>query len=457
MGVMSGSYVWSSICRQTLHPASLSGRGSTIRALVHGGRGHWFRVLSATKLLRINHFYPAQRSIPMNPESLGLRPVWAEVDLDRLAHNMREVRRVVPRSARVMACVKADGYGHGAPEAAEAFLGSGADMLATATLDEAVQLRRLGFDAPMLCLGYVPEYLHGRLLEHGVGATIYRLEHARALSEAAMGAGVEAVVHVKLDTGMGRLGLPVTEETVGQVEEISRMRGIVLEGLFTHFAVADEADKAYTRMQFERFMEVAGALERRGVHVPIRHVSNSAAIIDLPEYSLDMVRPGIMLYGFYPSPHVNHGRVSLKPAMALKAMVSHVKRVPSGTGISYGLTYVTPGPRDIATIPAGYADGYRRGLSNLGGVGLGGERAPVVGRVCMDQFMVDATGLDVKVGDTAVLWGDGSGGEPDVEEVAGWLGTITHEVVCGVSRRVPRVYVKNGEVVGVRDYLNPEL
>jgi len=391
----------------------------------------------------------------MVPESLGLRPVWAEVDLDCLAHNMHEVRRVVPRSARIMACVKADGYGHGAPEAAEAFLGAGADRLATATLDEAVQLRRLGFEAPILCLGYVPEYLYSELLEHDVGATVYRLEHARALSEAASRAEVEAVVHVKLDTGMGRLGFQVSEKTVGQVEEISRMRGLRLEGLFTHFAVADEADKSYTRMQFEKFMGVAEALEKRGVHVPLKHVSNSAAIIDLPEYSLYMVRPGIMLYGFYPSPQVDHTRVSLKPAMALKASVSHLKRVAAGTGVSYGLTYTTPGPRDIATIPAGYADGYRRGLSNLGGVGLGGSRAPVVGRVCMDQFMVDATGLGVKVGDTAVLWGDGSGGEPDAEEVAGWLGTITHEVLCGVSRRVPRVYLRDGKVVGVRDYLNP--
>jgi len=388
-------------------------------------------------------------------ESSGLRPVWAEVDLDCLAHNMREVRRVVPRSARIMACVKADGYGHGALEAAEAFLGAGADRLATATLDEAVQLRRLGFEAPILCLGYVPEYLYGKLLEHDVGATIYRLEHARALSEAAIRAGVEAVVHVKLDTGMGRLGFQVSEETVDQVEKISRMRGLDLEGLFTHFAVADEADKTFTRMQFTRFMEVAEALEKMGIKVPLKHVSNSAAIIDLPEYSLDMVRPGIMLYGFYPNPSVDHSQVSLRPAMALKARVSHVKRVPANTGISYGLTHVTLGPKDIATVPAGYADGYRRGLGNLGQVGLGGGRASVMGRVCMDQFMVDATGLDVKVGDTVVLWGDGSGGEPGVEEVAGWLGTITHEMVCGVSRRVPRVYLRGGEVVRVSDYLNP--
>jgi len=392
----------------------------------------------------------------MSAESLGVRPVWAEVDLDRLAHNVREVRRVVPRGAQVMACVKADGYGHGAPEAAETFLENGADRLATATLGEAVQLRRLGFTAPILCLGYVPEYEYGAALEHGVSITVYRMDHARALSDVATMMGLEATVHVKLDTGMRRLGFAASEAAVDEVAEISGLRGVNLEGLFTHFAVADEADKGYTRTQFGRFMDVVEGLERRGVEISLRHVSNSAAIIDLPEYSLDMVRPGIMLYGFYPSLHVDHERVSLKPAMALKAKLSHVKEVPPSTGISYGLTYKTEGRSLIATIPAGYADGYSRRLSNLGQVAVRGARAPVVGRICMDQFMVDVTDVPgVSVGDVATLMGDGSRGSPHVEEVAAWMGTIVHEVICGVSRRVPKVYLRGGKVVGVRDYLNP--
>jgi len=392
----------------------------------------------------------------MIPESLGVRPVWAEVDLDCLAHNMRETRRVTPKETIIMAAVKADGYGHGAPEAAEVFLENGADRLCTATLDEAVQLRRLGFTAPILCLGYVPEYLYGVALEYGVGVTVYRLDHARALSEAATEMGVEAVAHVKLDTGMGRLGFRVSEATVDEVAEVSGLNGVNLEGVFTHFAVADEAEKGYTRMQFTRFMDVVDALEARGVEIPLKHVSNSAAIIDFPEYSLDMVRPGIMLYGFYPSPHVDHGRVSLRPAMTLKAKVSHVKEVPESTGISYGLTYKTVRRSVIATVPVGYADGYSRRLSNLGWVAVGGARAPIVGRVCMDQCMVDVTDiLGVSVGDVVTLMGDGSGGSPHVEEVAAWMGTITHEVTCGVSRRVPRVYLRGGKVVGVRDYLNP--
>lgn len=392
----------------------------------------------------------------MIPESLGIRPVWAEVDLDCLAHNMRETRRVTPKETLIMAAVKADGYGHGAPEAAEVFLESGADRLCTATLDEAVQLRRLGFTAPILCLGYVPEYLHGVALEYGVGVTVYRLDHARALSEAATGMGVEAVVHVKLDTGMGRLGFMVSEATVDEVAEVSGLDGVILEGVFTHFAVADEADKGYTRMQFKRFMDTVEGLEARGVEIPVKHVSNSAAIINFPEYSLDMVRPGIMLYGFYPSPHVDHGRVSLRPAMTLKAKVSHVKEVPESTGISYGLTYETGRRSLIATIPVGYADGYSRRLSSLGWVAVGGARAPIVGRVCMDQCMVDVTDIPgVSVGVIATLMDDGSGGSPHVEEVAAWMGTITHEVTCGISKRVPRVYLRGGEVVGVRDYLNP--
>jgi alanine racemase len=392
----------------------------------------------------------------MIPESLGVRPVWAEVDLDCLAHNMRETRRVTPKETLIMVAVKADGYGHGAPEAAEVFLENGADRLCTATLDEAVQLRRLGFTAPILCLGYVPEYLYGVALEYGVGVTVYRLDHARALREAATGMGVEAVAHVKLDTGMGRLGFRISEATVDEVAEVSGLNGVNLEGVFTHFAVADEADKGYTRMQFTRFMDVVDALEARGVEIPLKHVSNSAAIIDFPEYSLDMVRPGIMLYGFYPSPHVDHGRVSLRPAMTLKAKASHVKEVPESAGISYGLTYKTGRRSVIATVPVGYADGYSRRLSNLGWVAVEGARAPIVGRVCMDQCMVDVTDIPgVSVGDVVTLMGDGSGGSPHVEEVAAWMGTITHEVTCGVSRRVPRVYLRGRNVVGVRDYLNP--
>ncbi len=391
----------------------------------------------------------------MIPETNMIRPVWAEVDLDRLAHNVREARRVTPGSSKIMAAVKADGYGHGAVEAAEVFLENGADRLATATLGEAMQLRRHGVEAPILVLGYVPEYLYPLLLEHDVSVTVYRLGHATALSAAALEAGRETVVHVKVDTGMGRLGFRA-DEAADAIMEVCSLPGVEVEGVFTHFAVSDEADKTYTRRQFEKYMRVVEELGGRGFDVPVKHVSNSAAVIDLPEYSLDMVRPGIMLNGLYPSPHVDQKRVDLLPAMTLKAKTSHVKTVPPGTGLSYGLTHSTEGVSRIATLPVGYADGFRRGLSNVGEVTIDGRRASIVGRVCMDQCMVDVTKLGrVKVGDTVTLFGDGSEGSPTVEEVAGWLGTIVDEVTCGVGRRVPRVYLKGGEVMRVRDCLNP--
>ena len=391
----------------------------------------------------------------MIPETRVIRPVWAEICLDRLAHNVREARRVTPSSSMIMAAVKADGYGHGAVESSKVFLVNGADRLATATLGEAVQLRRHGVEAPILVLGYVPEYLYPLLLQHGVSATVYRLDHAEALSRSAVNDGIEAVVHVKVDTGMGRLGFGV-DEAADAVIEIDSLPGITVEGVFTHFAVSDEADKTYTRAQYGKYMRVIKELDDKGFDVPVKHVSNSAAVIDMPEYSLDMVRPGIMLYGIYPSPHVDQKKVELVPAMTLKAKVSHVKTVPPGTGISYGLTHVTDRESRIATVPVGYADGYRRGLSNVGWVAIHGRRAPVVGRVCMDQCMVDVTdGGKVEAGDAVTLFGDGSDGAPTVEEVADRLGTIAHEVTCGVGRRVPRVYIKEGEVISVRDLLTP--
>jgi len=391
----------------------------------------------------------------MIPETRLIRPAWAEIHLERLAHNVREARRVTPSSSMIMAAVKADGYGHGAVEASRVFLANGADRLATATLGEAVHLRRHGIEAPILVLGYVHEYLYPPLLRHGVSATVYRLDHAEALSSSAVNAGIEAVVHMKVDTGMGRLGFGV-DEAADAIIEIDSLPGIKVEGVFTHFAVSDEADKTYTRAQYDRYMRVIKELDDRGLDVPVKHVSNSAAVIDVPEYSLDMVRPGIMLYGIYPSPHVDHKKVELVPAMTLKAKVSHVKTVPPGTGISYGLTYVTDRESRIATVPVGYADGYRRGLSNVGWVAIHGRRAPVVGRVCMDQCMVDVTdGGKVEAGDAVTLFGDGSDGAPTVEEVADRLGTIAHEVTCGVGRRVPRVYIKEGEVISVRDLLAP--
>jgi alanine racemase len=390
----------------------------------------------------------------MIPDDLMIRPVWAEVNLDNLAHNMREVRRIVPKPTLIMTAVKADGYGHGAKMCAETFIENGADMLAVATPDEGFQLRDWGIDTPILCLGYIPDYLHRKAIEKGITPTIYSHEQGLHLNKAAQELNSVARFHVKIDTGMSRLGYQPNEDSVKSIVELSKMPRLELEGVFTHFAVSDEADKGYAKMQHEKYMEIISKLEERGVKIPIKHVSNSAAIIDLPEYNHDMVRPGIMLYGYYPSPEVNHKRVDLKQAMTLHAQISHVKTVPPGTGISYGLTYTTKRESRIATIPMGYADGYKRSLSNKGYVEIHGQRAPIVGRVCMDQFMVDVTEIhNVAVGDEVTLMGYPGGVAPDGEKMAELMGTITHEVTCQISRRVPRVYTSDGAFVEVKNYL----
>ena len=382
------------------------------------------------------------------------RPVWAEVDLDKLAHNIREVRRITKPETIIMAVVKADAYGHGATVSAKTFLENGAERLAVATLTEAIELRRAGLEAPILILGYTSSYLSGEVVEYDVNPTVYTYGQAEALSKAAIAKGRVAKIHVKLDTGMGRIGFLPTEESIRDIVKISQLPSLQIEGVFTHFAVADIRDKRYTRNQFGKYIQTVEELEERGVSVPIKHVSNSAAIIDLPEYNLDMVRPGTVLYGIYPSDEVDKEKVELRPAMTLKAKISNVKTVPSGTGISYGLTFTTDRPSHIGTLPLGYGDGYSRALSSRAEVGVKGRRAPVVGRVCMDQCMVDLTEVEgTKIGDEVVLFGDGSDNTPRAEDVAGWMGSIYAEVLSSVSRRVPRVYIKNVEVVEIKDYL----
>ena len=380
------------------------------------------------------------------------RSAWAEVDLDALAHNIREVRRLTDRHAEILAAVKADAYGHGVVASSRVFVENGADRLGVATLTEAVELRDSGIEVSILNLGYTPDYHLDTLVRRGVTATIYTLQQAEALNSIAGQLGEKAVIHIKIDSGMGRLGFQPNDKSIGAIAEIDALPNIDVEGIYTHFAVSDVADKTYTRRQFELFTWVLDELEKVDVKPRIRHVSNSAAIIDLPEYDLDMVRPGIMLYGYEPGPEVDLSRVHLRPAMRLKAHISNVKSVPEGAGISYGLTYTTRRPSIVGTLPIGYADGYRRSLSNRGWVDVRGERAPIVGRVCMDQCMIDLTDAGfAEIGDEVTLFGAGCA--PSVEEIARMLDTIPHEVTCDVARRVPRVYFKSGRATEVRNYL----
>ncbi|NTV91322.1 MAG: alanine racemase [Clostridiales bacterium] len=380
---------------------------------------------------------------------------WAEIDLDAIAHNAREIRRITNKRADIMGCVKADAYGHGVAQTVKTMLDNGVTRLAVSMLDEAIQLRKLGVEVPILILSYTDPSRAREIIENEVTQTVFSHDLAEALSAAAVELGRDIRIHVKIDTGMTRVGFMPGYSAVKNVLEIARLPGIIIEGLFTHFASADEKDRSYTLMQFEKFMSICSELGRVGVHIPVRHVCNSAGIIEYPEMHLDMVRPGIILYGIYPSDEVDSRRIDLKPAMTLTASVTLVKDVEKDTCISYGRIFTTGRQSRIATLPIGYADGYTRLLSNKGEVLINGERAPIVGRICMDQCMADVTDLksEVRVGDEAVLFGRQGACEIKVDELAALIGTIPYELVCLIGKRVPRVYLQGGKVSDVLNYL----
>lgn len=383
------------------------------------------------------------------------RPVWAEINLNHLAHNIKEVRRLVGRDVVITAVVKADAYGHGALLSAKTLLDNGGDRLAVATLSEAMELRKAGIKAEILILGYTPSYQSNSIIENGITQTIYNLQGAKALSDEAKKLGKTAKIHLKIDTGMGRLGFLSQEVSIKKIIEIINLPNIYVEGIFSHFAKADEKDKDFSIQQYERFIRVINDLKKADIEIPIKHIANSASIIDMPEYNLDMVRAGIMLYGLYPSDEVNKGRVELKPVMTLKATISNIKTVPKGVGISYGHKFVTDKTYKIGTLPIGYADGFTRLLTSKGEVSIKGKRVPIIGSICMDQCMVDASDFeDVNVGDEVILFGDGSMNEPIADELASSLGTVNYEIVCMISRRVPRVYIKDNRIVCIKDYLS---
>jgi len=370
-----------------------------------------------------------------------LRPVWAEIDLSAIENNIREIRRLTKPSAKVMAVVKANAYGHGAVAVSKTVLTNGADWLAVALLQEAVELREAGFSVPILILGYTPLEQMELVITNDLRQTIYSLEQAEALSSAAGKAGRKATVHIKVDTGMGRIGFLPKQESIDSIIKIARLPHLEVEGIYTHFAIADAEDKDYTIEQLQYFQWLLDQLAKSGLHISIRHAANSAGLIDLPEAHFDLVRPGLILYGMYPSNEVQKTKLFLRQAMSLKAEVSYVKQVAKGTAISYGCTFVTARHSQIASLPLGYADGYTRLLSNNTDVLIKGKRAPIVGRVCMDQCMIDVTGFaDVAMGDEVVLMGRQENEFISAEEIASRIGTINYEVVCMFSSRVPRVY-----------------
>jgi alanine racemase len=381
---------------------------------------------------------------------------WAEIDLNAYAHNIRELRRITKPDAVLMAVVKANGYGHGAAEVAREALRQGAAWLGVARIDEAVDLRRAGLEAPILVMGYTPAELAQQLIEFDLAQTVYNYANAETLSSLAAKLGKKISVHIKIDSGMGRLGLVtralLPEEAIRKthpdpvdtVEKIARLKGLDFQGVFTHFATADSADRTYAERQLEIFLDFLHQLDHAGFRPPIRHAANSAALIEMPASHLDMVRPGIATYGLKPSGEINKGKAILKPVMSLKSRIIHLKKVSAGFNVSYGITYQTERPTTIATVPVGYADGLNRLFSSRGRMMVHGQIVPIIGRVCMDLTMLDVGDVaDVRIEDEVVVFGRQGNASITADELASQLNTINYEVVSNVTARVPRVYVRS--------------
>ena len=366
------------------------------------------------------------------------RPVWVEVDLDHIKYNFNKIKKNVSRETLIMGVVKANAYGHGVNPVAEVLVESGCDRFGVALPEEGKQLREAGFSLPIHVLGEVLPQQLSKIMDYNLIPTISKMETIKQLNMLAQKNGEIKKVHIKIDTGMGRIGV-LAENALKFISIINDFSNIKIEGLITHFAKADEKDKQYTLNQWEKFQKVINDLEKEGINIPVKHVANSATIIDLPEMQLDMVRPGIMIYGLKPSAEVNN--IVLKPALNWKAKIVYLKEVPPGTGISYGATYTTSKKAKIATLPLGYADGYTRLFSNKAEIIVNGKRAPVVGNICMDQFMVDVTHIpEVEIGDEVVLIGKQNQQEITADELADIIGTINYEITCQISDRIPRVY-----------------
>ncbi len=382
------------------------------------------------------------------------RPVWVEIDLDNLAYNIREIKKHIRIGTEIMAVIKADAYGHGALGIIETLKKENIKRFAVAVLSEAIEIRNKFKDIQIMLLGYTPDANLGELVEWEITPTIYSLRQAKVLSKLLEKSNKKMPIHINLDTGMHRVGLPTKYRTVEVIKEISELENIYLEGIYTHFAVADEEDKWYTEKQVEEFKYITNELEKLGVEIPIKHVSNSAAILDLPEFNYDMVRAGLLMYGHYPSEVQEKDRViDLKPVMSLHSKIYHIRTLEKGESISYGLTYTVNRESKTGLIPIGYADGYFRGLSNKGKVIIKDKNAvaKVAGTVCMDKFVVDVTGIDVKGGDEVILFGEDKYNKVTPEEIGNLLGTISYEVLCAISKRVPRLYKMHGKVKKIRD------
>ncbi|MBO5609712.1 MAG: alanine racemase [Eubacterium sp.] len=380
------------------------------------------------------------------------RRIQADINLDAIRHNIKTVQSLNPVDRKTLLVIKADAYGHGSVTLAKE-MDDLADYFAVATMDEAVELRNAGIVKPILILGYTDESEYEAAVINDITLAIYDAEEAKLLSETALKLGKKAKVHIKVDSGMSRIGFQCTESDVEEAVKLLSMDGLDVEGIFTHYAKADYENKSDAMTQYEKFSWFVKAMEAKGADFKIRHIDNSAGAMEIHSEGFDMMRLGIVIYGLYPSEEIDKS-VVLKPAMTLKSRVVHIKTLEAGRGIGYGWTYVTDKPTKVATVSVGYADGYPRALSNNGRVLIHGQYAPILGRVCMDQIMIDVTDIDdVKIRDEVVLFGTQGENMISIEEVAEPANSFNYEMACHVSRRVPRVYYKDGKEIGEINYL----
>ncbi|HEX3011772.1 MAG TPA: alanine racemase [Syntrophomonadaceae bacterium] len=365
---------------------------------------------------------------------------WAEIDLGAIQKNIASIKGLLAPSTMLMAVVKANAYGHGMIRVAQSCIEAGAAYLGVASLEEALALRAEHIKVPILVFGYIPRAQAEAVVNNQVEAAVYNLEAALAYSQAASQDN-PALLHIKLDTGMGRIGFQTDEAALDIVKEISQLPNVMIKGIFTHFAVADELDKSFTEQQIKLFNGFVNSLEEAGVNIPIKHMANSAAIMDMPETQCNMVRSGIITYGLYPSDEVNRARLSIEPAMRLISHISHLKALPPGRSVSYGRRYFTDKDTLVATVPVGYADGYSRLLSNRAWARVRGQKVPLIGTVCMDQCMFDVTEVEgVTMGDEVILLGRPEDGIT-ADDLARIIGTINYEIVCTIGNRIPRKYI----------------
>lgn len=390
-------------------------------------------------------------------EHFTQRPVWAEINLDAAAANMRQLRKLVGPDVLIASVVKANAYGHGAVEMAETYLENGADQLAVAYLDEGIELRQAGITVPILILGHTDGCRAAELVAYDIEPAVFHEEDVRCFSKEAMRQQRSVRVHIAVDTGMGRIGFLPEEDSIAAIKRIASLPNTTIAGMFTHFSVSDMADEesiAYTKEQYRQLQWFYRRLQEEHVVVPVCHCSSSAATLEFSDFHCDMVRPGIIQYGCQPSDEVVSKAFVPQPVMSLRCCISHVKVVEVGATISYGRHFTAQRQTKIATLPIGYADGYSRLLSNKAFVLVHGRRVPQVGNICMDQCMIDVTDVpDAAVGDEVVLFGSQGNASVPLEELSHLIGTIDHEILCNINRRVPRIYIKNGQVVHRTDYL----